>query len=289
MLNKNIRRCAHIKTNGTQCGSPAARGHELCHFHWRAAKDFPHRRSTQPIPEPVIDLALIDSPDAIHYALMQIVQGINNDTLSEKKSGRILWALQVMSSNFKQTSFHRQLEDEYSSSNLNCYQIWDKIKQETEDQQRAELHEKRIEEIKRLQKTCCKCHQLVEGESQLTTTAQPATTPAPSTTSSATPNFAIITVQPNSTAATESQPSSTTQDQLLPTIKASADTQPSVLPITKSSSHQVNKSSATSVPFAFFASFALKSVFQFNRSSDLLQWPDGPITQWSDSSVTHRT
>jgi hypothetical protein len=28
-----IRRCRHIKTNGTQCGSPALKGKELCYYH----------------------------------------------------------------------------------------------------------------------------------------------------------------------------------------------------------------------------------------------------------------
>ncbi len=235
MLNQNIRRCAYIKTNGTQCGSPAARGHELCHFHWRAAKDFPRRRSTpKPIPETVIDLTLIDSPDAIHYALMQVAQGVANRTLTDKESGRLTWILQVMSSNFKQTSFHRQLEDEYSSSNLNCYQIWDKVKQEFEDKQRTELHEKRLAELKRLEKTCCKCHQVVEDESQLTSTA------------------------PSST---DQQQPPTTNDQPIPTIKASADS-----PIVRSSVHPLLKSPASSAasafPFAPSASFALSKPFK---------------------------
>ncbi len=220
MLNKNIRRCAHIKINGTQCGSPAARGHEFCHFHWRAAKDFPRRRSTQPIPETVIDLTLIDSPDAIHYALMQIAQGIANRTLTDKESGRLIWTFQVMSSNFKQTSFHRQLEDEYSSSNLNCYQIWDKVKQEFEDEQRAKLHEKRIAEIQRLEKTCCKCHQLVEDESQLIPTV-----PEPATTTD---------IQPSAPASTAQNQSPITNDEPIPSIDASAAS-----PLIRSSAHQI--------------------------------------------------
>ncbi len=31
----NIRRCQHIKVNGTQCGSPALREEKCCYFHMR--------------------------------------------------------------------------------------------------------------------------------------------------------------------------------------------------------------------------------------------------------------
>jgi hypothetical protein len=30
-----IRRCQHIKVNGTQCGSPAVNEHNYCYFHVR--------------------------------------------------------------------------------------------------------------------------------------------------------------------------------------------------------------------------------------------------------------
>jgi len=33
MLYVHISRCTHIKTNSTQCGSPALRGRRFCFFH----------------------------------------------------------------------------------------------------------------------------------------------------------------------------------------------------------------------------------------------------------------
>ena len=38
----NIRRCQHIKVNGTQCGSPALREEKCCYFHmrWRGGSKF---------------------------------------------------------------------------------------------------------------------------------------------------------------------------------------------------------------------------------------------------------
>ncbi len=157
MLNSNVRRCTHIKTNGIQCGSPALRGYDVCHFHRQAKRDFPRRQTTQQIPETVIDLALIDDPDGIHYALMQVIQGVLNGTLNPKSAGLTLQALQIMASNFKRTSFQRQLESEFNKSNLNAYQLWDKMEKEWQEEAATRLHQKRVEELKRLERTCCKC------------------------------------------------------------------------------------------------------------------------------------
>jgi murein DD-endopeptidase MepM/ murein hydrolase activator NlpD len=159
MLNEKVRRCTHIKTNGIQCGSPAMSDGEACYFHRQAALDFPRRRSAMQVAEPLIDLALIDDADGIHYALMQVMQGMLNGSLESKMAGRMAYTLQVMSANFKQTSFHRQKEDEYKKSNLNAYELWEKISAEYDEQERKRQHEKRVEEIKKLERTCCKCRE----------------------------------------------------------------------------------------------------------------------------------
>jgi len=53
----NIARCEHIKTNGTQCGSPALRGKHFCYFHKRwatlaSSSTQPRRRSRAVIDMP---------------------------------------------------------------------------------------------------------------------------------------------------------------------------------------------------------------------------------------------
>ncbi len=163
MLNDNVRRCKHVKTNGIRCGSPAIRDHDCCYFHRQAALDFPRRKSVATVAEPVIDLALIDDADGIHYAIMQVMRGVLNGTITTKQSGQILYALQLLSANFKQTSFHRQKEDEYRKSNLNAYELWDKMGVEIEDRKR----EKRIAELKKLERTCSKCRTQVDSPEAL--------------------------------------------------------------------------------------------------------------------------
>ncbi len=158
MSTRNVRRCSHLKTNGIQCGAPALRGQNFCHYHRQAYMDFPLRQiPAKPAPIPALNLGLMDDPDGIHHALVHIVYGVVNGTLNDKAAGRALYALQIMSANFKQTSFQRQLDSEFSKSNLNAYQLWDKMERESEEEKQRLLYEKRVAELKRLERTCCKC------------------------------------------------------------------------------------------------------------------------------------
>ncbi len=179
MIDRNARRCRHIKTNGIQCGSPAMRDRDFCHFHRQAYLDFPNRRAATPAPAPVISLGLMEDPDGIHYALTHVIYGLFNGTIDRKTAGTATYMLQTMSSNFKQTSFHRQKEDEYRKSNLNAYQLWDKINQECEDRDRTRLHEKRVEELKKLERTCCKCKKQSDDPAALTPPIPTTTTGVP--------------------------------------------------------------------------------------------------------------
>ncbi len=175
VLDRNVRRCKHIKTNGIQCGSPALREHDCCYFHRQARRDFPRRQGVKDVPETVIDLALIDDPDGIHYALMQVIQGLLNRTLDHKTAGLSLQALQIMSSNFKRTSFQRQLDLEFRKSELNAYQLWEKMEKEEQEEAATRLHEKRVEELKRLERTCCQCGK----ETEEVVTDAPSNAPSP--------------------------------------------------------------------------------------------------------------
>ncbi len=168
MIDRNARRCKHIKTNGIQCGSPALRNRDFCHFHRQAYLDFPNRRAAAPAPAPVVSLGLMEDPDGIHYALTHVIYGLFNGTIDRKTAGTATYMLQTLSANFKQTSFQRQQQDEYRKSNLNAYQLWDKINQECEDRDRTRLHEKRVEELKKLERTCCKCRKQSDDPATLT-------------------------------------------------------------------------------------------------------------------------
>ncbi len=164
---RNVRRCSHFKTNGIQCGAPALRNHNFCHYHRQAYKDFPLRHMPEkPAPIPALNLGLMDDPDGIHHALTHIVYGLVNGTLDRKTASTTVYALQTMSANFKQTSFQRQLDSEFRKSELNAYQLWEKIDRQCEEEKLTRLHEKRVEELKKLERTCCKCKKQIEEKAE---------------------------------------------------------------------------------------------------------------------------
>ncbi len=102
----NIPRCEHIKTNGTQCGSPALRGNHFCYFHkrWRdtrvALNANRARRSRA-----VLDLPVLEDAESVQVSLMQIMRLILSGQLEPKTAGLLLYALQTASSNLRRTNF----------------------------------------------------------------------------------------------------------------------------------------------------------------------------------------
>jgi hypothetical protein len=97
-----IRRCRHVRTNGTQCGSPALKGKELCFYH------------EQNRPEPVelyidgerycdgqIVLPVFEDAHAIQTVIRQVVQLMLTRRIERKDAGLLLYALQIASGNLK--------------------------------------------------------------------------------------------------------------------------------------------------------------------------------------------
>lgn len=102
----NIARCEHIKTNGTQCGSPALRGKHFCYFHkrWRDTRIVLNanraRRSRA-----VIDLPVLEDANSVQVSLMQIMRLILSGQVEPRTAGLLLYALQTASSNLRRTDF----------------------------------------------------------------------------------------------------------------------------------------------------------------------------------------
>ena len=102
----NIARCEHIKTNGTQCGSPALRGKHFCYFHkrWRDTRVVLNanraRRSRA-----VIDMPVLEDAESVQVTLMQIMRLILSGQVEPRTAGLLLYALQTASSNLRRTHF----------------------------------------------------------------------------------------------------------------------------------------------------------------------------------------
>ncbi len=97
-----IRRCRHIKTNGTQCGSPALKGKELCFYH--------EQNRPQPAElymdgdrycDSQIVLPVFEDAHSIQTVIRQVVQLMLTRRIERKDAGLLLYALQIASGNLK--------------------------------------------------------------------------------------------------------------------------------------------------------------------------------------------
>jgi hypothetical protein len=101
-----IPRCQHIKTNGTQCGSPALRNGEYCYFHRRWLTSVDLSQSAHHVTN-MFDLPVLEDADSIQITLGQIMRMIVCRQVDTKSAGLLLYALQIASSNLPRTRFDR--------------------------------------------------------------------------------------------------------------------------------------------------------------------------------------
>ena len=100
-----VPRCQHLKTNGTQCGSPAMRNGEYCYFHrrWRMTSvDLSH--SAHHVTSEFV-LPVLEDADSIQITLGQIMRMIVCRQVDTKSAGLLLYALQIASANLRRTQF----------------------------------------------------------------------------------------------------------------------------------------------------------------------------------------
>jgi hypothetical protein len=97
-----IRRCRHVKTNGTQCGSPALKARERCYFH--------EQNQPQPVElfldgertsDSSIVLPVFEDAHSIQTVIRQVVQLMLSRRIDRKDAGVLLYALQIASGNLK--------------------------------------------------------------------------------------------------------------------------------------------------------------------------------------------
>ncbi len=101
----HIPRCTHIKTNGTQCGSPALRGRRFCFFHknWQGQRIALNAQPAAPLS---FTMPVLEDADSVQVALMQVMRLILAGQLDPKIAGLLLYALQTAALNLR----HMKLE-----------------------------------------------------------------------------------------------------------------------------------------------------------------------------------
>ena len=97
-----IRRCRHVKTNGTQCGSPALKTKELCYYH---EQNQPGAVELYVDGERKADhsmvLPVFEDAHAIQTVIRQVVQLLLSRRIDRKDAGVLLYALQIAAGNLK--------------------------------------------------------------------------------------------------------------------------------------------------------------------------------------------
>jgi hypothetical protein len=100
----SIRRCQHIKVNGTQCGSPAMRDRNYCYFHMRW-----HRKGRQVNAflqeQQILILPTLEDANSIQVGLADIMRQLATKMIDHRTAGLLLYAVQIASANLKHTSF----------------------------------------------------------------------------------------------------------------------------------------------------------------------------------------
>jgi hypothetical protein len=98
MQTQLVERCQHIKADGLRCGSPAMHHGAFCYFH----TDVRLRRRHKRIPLPIVEDA-----NSVQLALNQIAARIMDESIDLKRSGQLLYFLQLSSQNIARTRFEQ--------------------------------------------------------------------------------------------------------------------------------------------------------------------------------------
>ena len=102
-----VKRCQHIKVNGTQCGSPALRDSKHCYYHvryhWPELEALPDNNEwRQP-------LATLEDANSIQVSLANVMERLVMQEIDHKTAALMLYALQTASMNLKRTSLEPKL------------------------------------------------------------------------------------------------------------------------------------------------------------------------------------
>ncbi len=138
-------RCQHLKTNGTQCGSPALRRNRFCYFHKRYQDErirlnLDRRRSGTA----TFYLPVLEDANSIQMSLMQIMRLLLTGQLEHKTASLLLYALQTASTNLRLTEFrprvHQVILDprDARDSVLDQDRLWNDEDFEDEDDEQEE-------------------------------------------------------------------------------------------------------------------------------------------------------
>jgi hypothetical protein len=102
--------CRHIKTNGQRCQSPALLESAYCYFHSRVHTMAKAKTSNWDD----IKLPMLEDSASIQVATSQIVAALLSSRLDARRTGLLLYALQIASQNIDRASSREDSETVHS-------------------------------------------------------------------------------------------------------------------------------------------------------------------------------
>jgi hypothetical protein len=97
----NIKRCQHIKTNGTQCGAPALKGAKFCYYHQESRPERVKVKGADGKAMAVL-VPVFEDANSIQTMVRRVAILLLEDKIDGKKAGQLLYALQIASANLRQ-------------------------------------------------------------------------------------------------------------------------------------------------------------------------------------------
>ncbi|HKV82308.1 MAG TPA: hypothetical protein VJP02_29445, partial [Candidatus Sulfotelmatobacter sp.] len=164
-------RCQHLKTNGTQCGSPAQRRNRFCYFHKRYQDERirlnvdRRRRGTATFFLPVLEDA-----NSIQMSLMQIMRLLLTGQIEHKIASLLLYALQTASTNLRMTRFDPRVHEvildprNAAESPLDESHLWDD--EDFEEEEEVELDEVEAEIERKVEEAAEKARHVARWEAR---------------------------------------------------------------------------------------------------------------------------
>jgi len=102
-----IRRCQHIKGNGTQCGSPALRKEAFCFYHRDSRPERVAVRGENGKACGKVLVPVFEDASSIQTMVRQVVMLVLEGKIDTKKAGTVLYGLQIASANLKRMELER--------------------------------------------------------------------------------------------------------------------------------------------------------------------------------------
>jgi hypothetical protein len=101
----SFNQCQFVRTNGTQCGSPAMRNKSLCYYHVTS-----NRPSALPGQHGYY-LPILEDPEIIQVTLSKILHSIVLGCIDLPRARTMLHGLQLAASNIRRANFRPRVND----------------------------------------------------------------------------------------------------------------------------------------------------------------------------------